>query len=122
MRDNPFAVTPRKPLTTLQRAKLFAQHGGVCCLCGVPIKAVESWIDEHMIPLSQGGGNELENRRPVHVKCARAKTREDARTLSNERQEYARKVNAKVSKRPMMGSIASGWKRKMDGTWVRRDD
>ena len=67
-------TTPRKPLTPTQRLKLFEAHKGLCGLCGAAIRAGESWIDEHIIPLGLGGSNDLTNRAPVHVACAANKT------------------------------------------------
>ena len=67
-------TTKRKPLTPTQRLKLFEAHKGLCGLCGAQIRAGEGWVDEHIIPLSLGGSNELNNRAPVHQNCAAAKT------------------------------------------------
>lgn len=70
-------TTPRKPLTPTQRLKLFEAHKGICALCGREIRAGEPWIDEHIRPLGLGGTNDLDNRTPVHVACAQAKTRNE---------------------------------------------
>ena len=67
-------TTKRKSLTPTQRLKLFEAHKGLCGLCGAPIRAGEVWIDEHIIPLSLGGSNDLDNRAPAHKACADAKT------------------------------------------------
>lgn len=114
---NPFDVTPRKPLTTLQRARLFADHKGVCCICGHQIGAHQRWIDEHILPLSQGGSNDISNRGPAHEHCAREKTKQDAADLSTIRNGYANRVGAKRAKYPMPGSRnhPSGLRKKMNG-------
>ena len=101
---NPFEVTKRKPLTTLQRARMFAVHYGVCVICGHKITAHERWIDEHVIPLSQGGTNDMKNRGPAHELCARNKTKDDAADLSTIRNGYAKRIGAKRAKHPMTGS------------------
>jgi 5-methylcytosine-specific restriction endonuclease McrA len=67
-------TTKRKSLTPTQRLKLFEEHKGICCLCGLKIEAGAAWIDEHMKALGLGGSNDLLNRRPVHVACAQSKT------------------------------------------------
>lgn len=120
---NPFETVKRKPLTTLQRAKLFAEHKGICCLCSTLIGAHQRWIDEHILPLSQGGTNDWENRGPAHEDCAKAKTKQDAKDLSTIRNGYAKRVGAKVPKCPMPGSRHhhSKLRKKMDGTVVRWD-
>lgn len=67
-------TTPRKPLTPTQRLKLFERHKGICALCQREIRTGEKWIDEHLRPLGLGGSNDDDNRAPVHVACAEAKT------------------------------------------------
>lgn len=68
------STTPRKPLTPTQRLRLFEAHKGICALCGGEIQSGEKWIDEHLRALGLGGTNDIENRAPVHVACAKAKT------------------------------------------------
>ena len=68
------STTRRKPLTPTQRLKLFEDHKGICALCGLQIRSGEKWIDEHIRALGLGGTNDLDNRAPVHVACANAKT------------------------------------------------
>jgi hypothetical protein len=67
-------TTPRKPLTRVQRLKLFEQHKGICALCSQPIRGGEAWIDEHLRALGLGGSNDADNRAPAHKACADAKT------------------------------------------------
>ena len=86
-------TTPRKPLTPSQRLKLFEAHKGICGICTNQIRSGETWIDEHMRPLALGGTNDLENRRPVHVACAQAKTSDDMAAITK----------AKRSKRKALG-------------------
>jgi 5-methylcytosine-specific restriction endonuclease McrA len=119
---DPFSTTRRRPLTTLQRAKMFAQHKGVCVICNTKIDGVrERWIDEHIVPLSHGGDNDPENRGPAHERCAKLKTKEDAAELSGERNAYAKRVGAKVAKHPMPGSRnhPSKLRKKMSGEVVK---
>ncbi len=122
-RTDAFFVEPRKPLTKLQRAKLFAEHCGVCVICKTQIDAPkQKWIDEHIIPLSRGGTNDWSNRGPAHEDCATEKTSVDKAGLAKDRRIYAKRIGAQgASKsRPMPGSRASNWKRKLDGSWERR--
>lgn len=122
-RTDAFYVEPRKPLTKLQRAKMFAEHNAVCCICKTKIDAPrEKWIDEHMIPLSRGGNNDMDNRGPAHERCATAKTKVDKAGLAKDRRIYANHIGAKEKRksRPMPGTKASGWRKRFDGTWERR--
>ena len=73
----PGRTTERKPLTKLQRAKLFAEHGGICCVCKLPIDEPKGWIDEHIRALGLGGTNDLKNRGPAHFHCAEVKTKNE---------------------------------------------
>lgn len=120
--DNPFSNIKRRPLTTLQRAKLFAEHDGICVICHHKIDGVrERWIDEHIIPLSRGGTNEWDNRGPAHERCAREKTKSDNSGAAKDKRVFAKHIGARVHKsRPMPGSRASPWKKKMDGTVEKR--
>lgn len=70
------ATTERKPLTKLQRAKMFSDHNGICIICKLPIDEPKGWIDEHIRALALGGTNELSNRGPAHFHCAEVKTRD----------------------------------------------
>lgn len=121
--ESPFGNIPRKPLTTLQRAQLFVEHEGVCVICHRKIDGVrERWIDEHITPLARGGTNDWSNRGPAHERCARDKTRIDNSGAAKDKRVFAKHIGARAPKgRPLPGSRASGWKRKMDGTLVRRD-
>ncbi|MDB5508667.1 MAG: endonuclease [Hyphomicrobiales bacterium] len=80
---------PRKPLSPTQRLKLFEAHKGLCCLCGNRIIGA-NWIDEHIRPLGLGGGNELDNRGPAHIRCAGLKTAADLRRIAKAKAQKKR--------------------------------
>jgi 5-methylcytosine-specific restriction endonuclease McrA len=84
----------RKPLTALQRAKMFREHDGICCICKLPIGVKEKWIDEHERALAMGGGNETENRGPAHVKCAKVKTKSDKGQIAEAKRREAKHIGA----------------------------
>mgnify|MGYP003386814677 CR=1 FL=1 len=121
MTHDPYHVTPRKPLTAKQKLKMFIEHEGKCCICGLKIDGVKQAWDEHVDPLWRDGTNEMQNRRPAHIACARGKTADEA-TERNKGQRIAEKhFGAKERKgRPMPGTKASGWKRKINGETVKR--
>ena len=92
----------RKPLTPLQRAKLFDEHGGICCICGCKIQAGEKWIDEHRRALGLLGTNEMTNRGPAHVKCASVKTAtEDIPMIAKAKRTRAKHLGCWRSSRPL---------------------
>lgn len=112
----------RKPLTRLQRVKLFDEHKGECCLCNLPIRAErgERFIVEHIKPLWLGGADDLSNMAPAHERCAIAKTTREAPIKAKSDRVRARHLGIKKSGRPMPGSRASGFKKRMDGRVERR--
>jgi hypothetical protein len=116
--------TPRKSLTPTQRLKLFEAWHGCCCICERKIQAGEAWIDEHIRPLGLGGTNYLDNRGPAHKACADAKTNGkdgDLARIAKAKRMKMRHIGVKSRKGPPIpGSKDSPWKRKMDGTLVRR--
>jgi 5-methylcytosine-specific restriction enzyme A len=119
MTHDPYAVTPRKPLTAKQKLKLFVEHQGICCVCGLKIDGVKEAWDEHVNPLWRGGTNEWKNRAVAHVKCARAKTSEESPERSKGERVSEFHFGAKTR-----GTWGTGrntkWKRKMNGETVRR--
>lgn len=118
-------TTVRKALTPTQRLKMFEAHKGMCVLCGAKIHAGKPWVDEHLTPLSQGGSNDMTNRGPAHKACADTKTfgsdGDLATTAKSKRQKIRHLGIHKPKGRPMAGTKASGLKRRMDGTVVRRN-
>jgi 5-methylcytosine-specific restriction enzyme A len=121
MTHDPYYVTPRKPLTAKQKLKMFVEHGGICCLCGTKIDGVKQSWDEHVDPLWRDGTNDMQNRRPAHVDCARKKTAAEAQERAKGQRIAERHFGAKERKsRPMPGTKASGLRKRMNGTVERR--
>ena len=112
-------TTPRKPLSPTQRLKLFEAHRGICALCSRPIRG-EPWRDEHLRALGLGGGNEVENRAPVHIACAEAKDSDDLPRIAKAKRQKMAHLGIKKSSRPIPGSRASGFKKHLDGRVTRR--
>jgi 5-methylcytosine-specific restriction protein A len=68
-----------------------------------------------------GGHDEDTNRFPAHKKCHRQQTSEiDIPMIAKAKRREARHLGARVTRNPIPGSKASGWKRKMNGEVVRR--
>ena len=117
-------TTPRKSLTPTQRLKMFENHKGICILCSTRINAGDLWIDEHIIPLGLGGTNEFDNRGPAHKACADAKTHGEAgdiATIAKAKRAKMKHLGISESRTPMPFGKKSPWKKKFDGTIVRRD-
>lgn len=116
---DPFYVTPRKRLTPTQKLKMFLANGGICCICRTKIDNVKQAWDEHFDPLWLNGTNDASNRRPAHKKCARLKSAAEAKDRAKDRNVAAKHFGAR-KRSTMPGSRDSMWKKKLDGTVVRR--
>lgn len=101
------------------RLRVFERHGGICHISGRRIQAGEAWECDHIIALINGGEHRERNLAPALTAPHRSKTREDvaekART-ARKRQKYL------GIRKPSRFACArnSIWKKKMDGSVVRR--
>lgn len=93
-------MTDRRSLSTRDRARIFADHGGVCCLCGGKIDGTkERWIAEHIRPLGLLGEDGGDNLKPAHEACARSKTygkEGDLATIAKAKRREAIHTGAKL--------------------------
>jgi len=109
-------------ITSKVRADIFLRHNGVCHLCSLKVHPGEEWDVSHEIPLEAGGKDDETNWLVAHRKCHRHHTAKvDAPLIAKVKRIHQRHIGAKKSKNPLPGSRNSLWKRKMDGTVVRRE-
>lgn len=88
-----------------------------CHICHGEIDLVlSSWEAEHPTMYTLGGRDVW----PAHWRCHKVKTADDLSKLAKGKRARERNLGIKRSARPMMGSRASGFKRKMDGSVERR--
>lgn len=103
------------------RLRVFLKFDGTCqCGCGTKINH-KPWQLDHKTALINGGENRESNLWPLLTEHHKTKTAQDSAEKS--RTYYKRLSNYGIksrSGRPMPGSKASGWKRKISGEWVRR--
>ena len=115
----------RRSISAKERTEIFAAFAGVCHICGFEIDGGrEAWQADHIIPLRLGGDDERgsANIQPAHDACHSDKTREDVRHISKSKRMRQREMGIKKTVRnPLPGSKASRWKKRLDGTVVRRD-
>jgi len=80
------------------------------------------WHYDHIIPDALGGEPTLENCQVLCKSCHSTKTsKEDAPRIAKAERNYRRNSNIKKAKgRPIPGTKASGWKRRINGEWERR--
>lgn len=102
------------------RLRVFERHGGICHISGRKIAAGERWECDHIVALINGGEHRESNLAPALVDKHRAKTAADVAEKSRTARIRSKHIGIKKPKRPLPGSRASGWKRRMDGTVERR--
>lgn len=116
-------MRPRRHIGPRERAVIFAAAGGVCHICLERIDGVrERWQVEHVVPHALGGDEEAgsDNLQPAHERCHAPKTAEDIGRIAKAKRVSAKHTGAKAPKAVLPGSRASAWKRRLDGTVVRR--
>jgi 5-methylcytosine-specific restriction enzyme A len=112
-------VPPRVRLRVLERF-------GRCCDpdrgCGRPLRPGDRWTCDHIVALINGGENRERNLHPLCAWCEPPKTRDDVREKSRSYRTLLRQAGIRLrpTGRPLIGTIASGWRHRMDGTWERR--
>jgi 5-methylcytosine-specific restriction endonuclease McrA len=121
--DETTTRTVRRPtFSTSFRLSLFLKRKGTCAACAQKIEAGKVWEIDHILPLALGGSNAPENLQILCRPCHRAKTtKSDVPRIAKTKRLKARHLGARApSTRPIPGSRHSPWKRKMDGSVVRR--
>jgi hypothetical protein len=114
--DNPDQALPAWVFRRLLR-----KQGGRCGSCTRLLKP-GSVTREHVRPIWAGGENRENNIQLwCTVPCSSAKTVEEAPRRAKADRALSQHLGLKRRKgRPMPGTKASGWKRKLDGSWERR--
>lgn len=90
------------------------------CTCGALFDVKTKAQFDHITPLWLGGENREANLQALCPTCHKAKTATEATVRAKVNRLRSAKVEPKKKGRPMMGSKASGWKRKINGTLERR--
>lgn len=109
---DPVEATARRPLAKAERLTLLDQQGDRCGCCGESLiwtvldtgqRVYGPMIDEHIIPLWQGGSNDLANRQMWCAPCSKAKTKQDLRDIAKVKrlQRQANPETRRKSPRPM---------------------
>jgi hypothetical protein len=112
----------RVRITAKMRADIFLSRGGSCHLCSMKVVPGEDWDVSHDIPLEVGGKDDATNWFVAHRKCHRVHTSTvDAPLIAKVKRIHQKHVGAKKTRSPMPLGRNSKFKRKMDGTIVRRE-
>ena len=110
--------TDDQPPPPRVKLRVFLRYRKTCQCCFVPIISNPEF--DHRVALINGGENRESNLVPLHQKCHRAKTKQDVAEKSATYKTQTHHLGIRKPRRPMPGSKASGLKKKMDGTVVRR--
>lgn len=109
------------PIPPRVRLRIFERHGGMCHISGRRIRAGEPWDLDHIVSLINGGEHREFNLAPALRAPHKEKTKEDVAEKSRVYHKKAKNLGISLKRKiPMPGSKASGWKRKMDGSVVKR--
>jgi 5-methylcytosine-specific restriction enzyme A len=102
------------------KVRVFDRYHGVCrCGCTRKILAGEQWQADHIIALINGGENRESNLHPLLVEHHKSKTKEDVAAKSEVYNKRKSHLGLKKKSR-FACSKDSKFKKKMDGTVVRR--
>ena len=102
--------TKRCPIDPMIRKYIYRQSNGKCALCGKPVKYTDFTID-HIVPLSMGGENDIENFQCTCRTCNQFKSNilpEDfIRRVSDIYKHNAEKTHKRGFKRSIVKGILS---------------
>lgn len=110
----------RREFPRAVKVAAFRRANGHCEKCTAHLYAGKFTYD-HIIPDWLGGEPTLENCQVICDACDGVKTPADQSRIAKTKREHDAHIGARPqSSRPMPGSRASGWRRRMDGTTERR--
>lgn len=101
------------------RLRIFEREKGVCHESGRKIGPADQWDLDHGVAIADGGENRESNLFPVLRDKHREKTAKENAARAIVRRKRSKHIGIRKQS-SMPGSRDSKWKRKMDGTVVRR--
>lgn len=124
-------MTMRHEFTARTKREAYDRSGGICeChripnwphpVCGAPLGEGNTFY-EHINPDAICGRNDLDNAAVLTKTCWRLKTDTiDQPTIAKSNRVSDRAHGIKPENHPpLIGTVRSGWRRQMNGGWVRR--
>jgi 5-methylcytosine-specific restriction endonuclease McrA len=113
-------TTKRGNLSARRKLAIWEREKGKCMVCSVKL-VTGKFIFEHVRALELGGTDTDDNIRLTCKGCATEKTKQDHSNAARAKRKKSSVLGLKQSKTPMPFGKGSKFKRKMDGTVVRRD-
>ena len=112
--------TPRKEFSRKTKLAAYMRANGHCEQCGSRLQ-VGRFRYDHISPDYFSKDNSLENCMVIcTIVCDPPKTARDQAIIAKSKRIQDKAIGALKSNRPMPGSRASGWRKRMDGTVERR--
>lgn len=72
-----------RSMSSTRRARIFANHNGICHICGEVIDGTrERWEVEHIVPYALTRDDSDENLAPSHATCHSTKTQTDVKQIA----------------------------------------
>ena len=112
--------TDDEPVPARVRLRVFERFGGICHISGRKITPADKWDCDHVVALCNGGAHRESNLAPALADKHREKTAADVAEKSKTARVRAKHLGIAKSSRPMAGSKASRFKKKMSGQVVLR--
>ena len=113
----------RRNWSQRQRLALFVGANGACQACQIRLQPGQTWDLDHIIPIALGGADETQNLQVLCIPCHKDKTnKRDIPAIAKSVRLEAKHLGAKSpSRHPMPFGRQSIWKKKLDGTIVKRN-
>lgn len=113
-------TTKRGRLSTRAKLAIWEKEKGLCYVCGAKLRP-GNYIFEHVRALELGGEDGVDNIRLTCKPCATEKTKTDHHMAAKAKRQKSAALGLKKSKTPLPFGKGSQWKRKLDGSVVRRN-
>jgi hypothetical protein len=110
----------RKQLSRKQRVAVFMKTDGRCYQCSQKLET-KGWDAEHPQALELLGPSDIDALLPICKPCHKIKTADDRKAIAKCNRVRDKHIGAMPKKgRPLPGTKASGFRKRMDGTVERR--